>query len=441
MRPALRIFAGFVLLSMIATGATAFADPAVADNTELSLHWRSRTIRIAVSSSLTGANPNIKTGTNVSEVIRRSLSTWEDVSFIKFVSSASDRQNVSPPGISGDGISLITIAQTPENLSLFQNDPQSTSARTRVFYNRKGEITEADTVLNPFVQFSDDGTLGTFDLESALTHEIGHLLGLSHTFSLGSAMYGNYGRNGLFGLQARSARTLSPEDVAAVRALYGDARNDDLCCGAVSGRVVLPTGRPAVNFQVWAEDAETGRIAGTTASGKAGSFRLEGLANGNYRIYAQDDGKKGAGFSAFEVGDIDVEQGKAALVDLTRVRRSAGMDIRYIGLNGQLADAAIPVNAGRTYVVYFGGTNLNAAKLSVGVNSQFIAINSETITNIDFNDHVTVIRAELTVDPEAPAGDYSIFVQSAAGARRYLVGGIAVEPFVDPWDISSIFAR
>ena len=159
----------------------AFADPTPAANQSLAIRWKSQAIKIAISSSVTSPNSSIKTGTDVKDVIRRSLAAWEIVSPIRFVENPSDRQSVSAAGVSGDGVSLITIAQTPENLALFQGDWQTASARTRVFYNRRHEITEADIVLNPYVQFSDDGTFGTFDLQSTLTHEVGHLLGLEHT--------------------------------------------------------------------------------------------------------------------------------------------------------------------------------------------------------------------------------------------------------------------
>src|SRR5688572_10390730 len=145
------------------------------------LRWKDRTIRIAVSSSLTQPSSNIKTDSDVVNALRRSVRAWESVADIDIQIESSGKRNVSPSGIVGDGVSLITIAQTPENILLFSRNPMAEPAKTRVFYNRRGNITEADIVLNPLQQFSADGTFGTFDLEATLTHEIGHLLGLGHS--------------------------------------------------------------------------------------------------------------------------------------------------------------------------------------------------------------------------------------------------------------------
>lgn len=436
MPSASRFVLAAALLAILAATVTLFAEPVISAGLVSPIRWKGNSIKIAISSSLTASNPNIKTGTNVRDVIGRSLAAWEAVSSIRFVEISTDKSSVSPPGVSGDGISLITIAQTPENLGLFQNDWQTTSARTRVFYNRKNEITEADIVLNPYAQFSDDGTFGTFDLESTLTHEIGHLLGLSHSFSVGSAMYSNAGRNGLFGLQSRNARTLSPEDVSALQGIYGSG-DDDFCCGQISGRLTLAGGKMAPNLQVWAEDAASGAVANCTITDRLGKYRLDGMREGRFYVYAQD---RSPGPTAVKVGEVEIEKGKTATLGAAIAFRNSDIDVRFLGINSQIADAAVPVNAGRTYVFYLGGSNLNAEKMSVGVNSPFFTSDTESVANVDFSDTVSVIRAEIKIDAETPPGNYSIFVKTGSGLR-YIVGGIAVETFADPWDFSSVSAR
>jgi len=206
---------------------------------------------------------------------------------------------------------------------------------------------------------------------------------------------------------------------------------DDSCCGQVYGRLTMLGGRPAADFEVWAEDGESGLVFNGTISLRSGSYRINGLPNGKYRIYAQDKGSKLSFYSAFEMGEIEIEKGKASLLSAVVSLRKLDLDLRYLGINSQIADAAIPVNAGRTYVIYLGGSNLDPARTSVGVNSPFISVDSEAVTNVDFSDKISVIRSEFTIDPKTPPGDYSIFVK-ASGVSRYIVGGIAVRAFVDP---------
>ena len=117
--------------------------------------------------------------------------------------------------------------------------PTSASAKTRIFYNRKGLITEADIVFNPFQQFSTDGTFGTFDLESTLTHEIGHLLGLHHSAVLGSTMADSFASNGTRGFVDFGPRTLADSDIAAIRDLYGPKPGDEECCAVISGKISI----------------------------------------------------------------------------------------------------------------------------------------------------------------------------------------------------------
>ena len=121
-------------------------------------------------------------------------------------------------------------------------------------------ITEADIVLNPFQQFSTDGTFGTFDLESTLTHEIGHLLGLHHSSVLGATMAESFAKNGTMGFIDFGPRTLGASDIAVLRDMYGPRPEDTNCCGVISGKLSISAGKPAKGILVWAEEIGSGRV-------------------------------------------------------------------------------------------------------------------------------------------------------------------------------------
>src|SRR5215203_3333632 len=223
------------------------------------LRWRKVTIPVAFSNSLLKSNPAIRSDSDIEGAIRRSLESWESVANIEFQVTWTDKLSVSPSGSAGDGTSLVTIAQTPENLLVFSGDPDEIPGRTRVFFNRRSEISEADIVLNPYQQFSTDGSIGTFDFESTLTHELGHLLGLEHSTVPGSTMNEHQAKNGFYQLSSFSPRTLSEDDIVQIRAIYG-AKDDTDCCGAIDGKLALSNVKTAKNLNVWLEEAETGRV-------------------------------------------------------------------------------------------------------------------------------------------------------------------------------------
>lgn len=388
------------------------------------LRWKPGAIRIAISSSLLRDNPNVKRDSDVAGAVRRSIDAWSRVANIEIVLVNSDKVNVSPSGPSGDGLSLITIAPSAENVLLFSKDPENTAATTRVFYNRRGTITEADIVLNPYQQFSTDGTLGTFDLESTLTHEIGHLLGLPHSLVLGSTMHANSGKNGAFGIQNISSRTLSADDIAAVRTLYG-VREDVDCCGGVEGRLVIG-GKQSRTAQVWIEDS-AGRVNGSTRTNADGSFRFDGLTNGKYRMFAQDAGKSRSGIDAQDLGEVSVESGETTSVHSKAVLGNREFDLTYVGFNGQLSEMAVALSAGRSYVVYLGGRNLDPKRINISFSSPYLTVVNSTLRSHDYGDDISVVSFEVRVSARAQRGEYSILVESEQGAGRAIVGGLTVD--------------
>jgi hypothetical protein len=377
-------------------------------------------------------NPSIMPQSDVEGAVRRSLEAWEQASNIKFEIISTDKQTISPSGNFGDGVSLITIAQTPENLLLFGSETDEISAQTRTFYNRQGFISEADIVLNPYQQFSTDGSIGTYDLESTLTHEIGHLLGLDHSSVLGATMQARQGKNGVYNLSAFASRTLAEDDITGIRALYGAKTYGDSCCGTVVGRISQANGKAPKIYQVWGEDSGSGRIIGSVLTKPDGSFRFERLEAGNYRFYVQTDGKAEVA-AGEELGDFEVVNGKTLTIIKKLKTAEKSFSVQYAGFNGQISDLAVPLNSGKSYLIYIGGKNLDAENLKIGFNSPHFSITPESITKHDYGSDVSVVSFELKVNSETPTGEYSIFVKSQNGARQFLVGGVTVENFLNPW--------
>jgi hypothetical protein len=402
------------------------------DEAVTNLRWKAGVIRIAISSSLLRDNPNIKRDSDVAGAIKRSIDAWSRVANIELQQVGSEKQSASPSGPAGDGVSLITIAATPENVLLFAKDPENAAATTRVFYNRRGTITEADIVLNPYQQFSTDGTLGSFDLESTLTHEIGHLLGLQHSSVFGSTMHANYGKNGLFGLQNFSSRTLSADDIAAVRAIYGSrSDDDDNCCGNVEGKLSLAPSKQPRNIEVWMEDSE-GRVS---SSGRTttGEFHFAGLMAGKYRVFAQESSKGRTASAVRNLGDVAVANAEIATLNQKLPAGLRDFDLNYLGFNGQLSEMAVSLSAGRSYTIYLGGRNLDPKRLSVSFTSPHITVVSGSLRSHDYGDDVSVVSLEIRIASRTPKGDYTIYAESDRGDRRAIVGGITVDNFANPW--------
>jgi hypothetical protein len=97
------------------------------------IKWPKRTIEVALSTSLLSPGANIKPDSDVVGAARRALARWSSLSNINFIvtwSSSDFRQSAE----AGDGVSLLTIAATPENEAF---NSEATTGRTRVFFDPK----------------------------------------------------------------------------------------------------------------------------------------------------------------------------------------------------------------------------------------------------------------------------------------------------------------
>ncbi len=420
------------LLLFLSVSAAGFTPQYTDESKKVRLHWKNPTIRIALSTSLTKQSFNFKPETDVRGAIERSLKTWENAANIRFETIWVERQSISPAGNFGDGVSLITVGQTAENLSLFRDDKNGISAQTRTFYNSKGLITEADIVLNPYQQFSTDGAFGFFDLEATLTHEIGHLLGLEHSFVLGATMYLNQGKNGVYNLPAFSPRTLAEDDITGIRALYGAKSEDEECCGKINGKLVLANGKPAKNAQVWVEEAESGRVVSGVLSNNEGEYLFDGLNPGEYRIYAQRMSEVNS-YIAEPIGAVSVEKDEMAEIVKKLQSAKTSFNLQFTGFKGQISALAVPVNGGKSFIIYIGGKNLNTGEIEMSFNSPNISVIPDSRQIYDYGDEITVASFEVRIAKNTPLGEYGIFVSTRSERATCLAGSLTVEEFENIW--------
>ena len=412
------------------------------------VRWQTNTITVALSSSLSAPQANIKAGSDVAGAARRALRRWEKVANIRFIVTASELQSVSAPGTRGDGVSLITVAHTAENAAPFNGAGVEMSGRTRIFSTVGGSIAEADIVLNPVQSFSSDGTTGTYDLEATFTHEVGHLLGLEHSAVLGATMQPRQGRNGIYDLSSSSPRSLSEDDRAGVSAIYG-ARLGAGVRGSVNGTISFSSGAPVFGANVWAEEAGTGRVSASNITLANGAYHIEGLLPGSYRVFAQALGgivsaseiasQRGAyaglainqqfAFRTEEVGRVEVAAGATTILNAQLSGSAALLNPSFIGINGQLSTIAVPLAPAHLYKIFIAGEGISANQLAKGgitSTSPFIIVDPASLTDVDFGNGLSVISFDVSVTPDAREGDYSLRLQSLGGEVAYVVGGLTI---------------
>lgn len=188
-----------------------------------------------------------------------------------------------------------------------------------------GQILDSDTLFRNDGQavyatpaaLSTSAGQGAYDLESLLTHELGHWMGLGHSAVIRAMMFPFAPPPGQFlGQRPNGAAPdgpLADDDRTGIRAQYPDP-NDTLNVGAIRGRIVpanpfalatlaAPSPGSAVTgmagAHVVAVDADSGSVIAGTLGGWScnpanpptqfdGSFDLERLPVGhNYNLYAE----------------------------------------------------------------------------------------------------------------------------------------------------------
>jgi Matrixin/Domain of unknown function (DUF4214) len=423
--------------------------------------WWTGTIQVSLSSSLNSPASAITPESDTLGAVHRALGRWSTAANIKFEEVSSKVQSISHAG-EGDGISLITIADTADNLAIFGRGQNP--ARTRVFYDPdNGEIVEADIAINPHpldangnpLQFSTDGTLGTYDLESTLMHEIGHFLGLDHSNVIGSTMQPHQGLNGTYKLPAFTERTLSEDDLARVRSLYGSLDGLSAIEGSLTNSSLAGYPVPIQGAHVWVEESLSGRVVASGISSADGSYRIEPIPAGQYRVLteylegsitgespvsgalnAANHARAQKPFRSVELSSrVRLRPGATARINFVMVPPQSGPPLlkpRLLGTNGDLSATPLPAEAGKKLTIYVGGEGVDQVPITgISVMSPFMTIDPDSLRLQQFGTSYPVIGFDVTVAPHASFGDYSIRLQANSGEVAYLPGALTIDPGVN----------
>ncbi|TPW15698.1 MAG: M36 family peptidase, partial [bacterium] len=258
------LIAILLLPAVLAPSTFAWVPSTVESATLLQTKWAGSAVSFRYNpnhgSNITGSN------TDVQNAVLNAFAHWQEVSNTSLT-------------ITNAGTTAATTRNSSDHVNsvLFQ-DPASLGGALAItftsFNPTNGNFADADIVFDMSLQFSADIlTSGRFDLESVLTHEVGHLLGLDHTDILSATMYQSTPS------AADAQRTLSADDIAGLRATYPGGT----ATGALSGRVTKG-GVGVLGAAVFVLDSRGIVSGGGLTTDSQGNFAIRGLEPGTYSV-------------------------------------------------------------------------------------------------------------------------------------------------------------
>jgi hypothetical protein len=266
--------------------------------------------------------------TEIEQVVAQALAAWTGVTGTTLapatltpLTRTATQNACGPDGVNSICFDQADMAFTPGVLAftrVITTDRIAVQVGSSAVSTQLGQILDADIYFNP----NDSNTAyatpqalaanpKAYDLESLLTHELGHFLGFSHSAVWSAIMFPFAPAPGTFsGMRPTMLQPDAPlgdDDRTGLRVLYPNPA-DAVHHGSISGRIspanplALPASPPGVTgvfgAQVVAVDAASGAVVGATLGGWScsapgpaqfdGSYEIDGLAVGrSYTIYAE----------------------------------------------------------------------------------------------------------------------------------------------------------
>lgn len=328
--------------------------------------------------------------------VAQSFAAWEDrATAVTFAAPATGRVKAGR-----DSINAVSISP-----DLMENS--GFLAYTTTWFDDRGSITEADIQI-------DDAAAASPGVRALIAHEAGHLLGFDHSAVVSAAMYP---------FITDGAPQLDSDDRTALMHVYRrEITSPDRA--SIAGRVVNAMGG-VFGAQVVAVNSSGSPVA-SALTDSDGSFRIDALSAGQYRIYAEPldgpvesrnlSGVWAGGSSRFRTQfhgtAITVAEGQAASVELRVEDLSARLNPKWIGVMApdaagvSLSSMPATLRAGDIVVIAVGGDGF------IGGTTKFQILNSGIARASDFSYGANYVSALFRVPAETSAGSMVVVVDN-----------------------------
>jgi hypothetical protein len=420
-----KYFIFLVALSLLASRASAYTFIATSDG--LVPLWPSMPVTFWINQS---GSPQIANGSEF-QAIQAAFQTWQNVATANVSFQYKGTTPVSTVG--QDGMSVVTFVDNSVPIGL------ETVAATFSFFAADAtgslSIQEADIALSTSVGFSTSGDPSKYDLQSVVTHEVGHLLGLNHS-TLVSSVMAPYPAAGQL-----DQRTLSSDDMIGVATLY--PKTSALNTLSFITGTVTSSGTAVFGAQVVALDS-TGTPVASTISNSDGSYEIDFVAPGAYQLYAaplngpvteQNIGGNSTsyysglqtGFATTYYGDVPALS-SASTIQTVAGRTASNKNIHVLpagtlGITVPNTYAA-HISAGSQGALTLGGSGLTSGA-TFSVSNSGVTLGTPVYGGSIASNAPTSAQLPITVSATAGLGPKDIAV-SANGVTSVLSGGVVI---------------
>ena len=301
---------------------------------------------------------------------------------------------------------------------------------------RSGEIIDGAIVFNGNqFKWATDGRTDAADLQEVATHEIGHLIGLTHSPIGGTTMFPRTG------VGRTQGRTLAFDDQIAASVIY-PSPGFLQTTATLRGNVRDGNGGNIFGAHVVAVDANGVSVAGGITL-QDGSYTIQGLLPGSYNVYAEPtDPLTGAYFSRSDLQSffsgittdfqtsrdfpVTLSAGGTTTQNITVSAGAPALDgyFVYDRASGNFFNVGSQVRQGESRaLVAVGGPGLPQSGTPLSISGPGITVGPTYFNRL--GNGMPSVAIEITVSPDAPVGPRNMIITN--GSQRTIVtGGVEI---------------